>query len=156
MSLPLIISLVALITSLLGNIEKLAKWYLNFKGWRKKKTENWGKLFGGNWNNQGQIKNRPTHYIDMDGGGNGKTFEGQFNVRKSDDENGWEMFKISGKRSFKTLKCKIFRIVDGAEVLVASGILKMDVTGLCWILEESIANQFPKEALLRRGLPKIA
>jgi hypothetical protein len=113
------------------------------------------RFYSGNWNNQGQITNVPSHYVDIDAGANGNKFNGNFNVRKGDDENSWEMFTIRGKRYIGKLKCKIFKVINGNETIMATGILKKSETLLKWKLLESETDQFPKEALLRKGLPKI-
>ena len=141
---------------LLTILVNFRKGFLNFKKWRMSRLEKWSRYFGGNWDNQGQIRNRPSHYIDLEGWGGGNEFEGRFNVRNSGDENSWEMFKICGRRSIKKINCKIFKMDDYGETLVANGILKKNKNGLQWILGESSTDQFPKEALLKRGLPKIA
>jgi hypothetical protein len=157
MSITVIAVVVSMAVGLSTIIANASKGYLQFKKWRKEKLSKLGNSFSGNWDNQGQIiKNRPTHYVDIEGRGNGKKFEGWFNVRNSHDENSWEMFLIRGKRLFKKVKCQIVKIKDGEEVVVAEGILEKDPIGLRWILGNAVTDQFPKEAVLRRGLPKIA
>ena len=147
---------VTILTTAVRVIGDIFKFGNDFAKWRKEKLSKLGILYRGNWNNQGQIKNRPTHYIDMDGCYSGNGFEGMFNVCKSEDENSWEMFTIKGKRRFNIMKCKIYQIVEDEEILLATGIFKKHPKGLCWILKESATNQIPQDALLRKGLPKIA
>ena len=113
-------------------------------------------FYNGNWNNQGQITNVPSHYVDLDAGASGNKFTGRFNVRKGDDENSWEMFKVNGKRHFGKLKCKILKVINGQEKVVATGFLKKRDAILRWKLIASESDQFPNEAMLRKGLPKIA
>ncbi|HEV8285724.1 MAG TPA: hypothetical protein VGQ09_15525 [Chitinophagaceae bacterium] len=155
MNYELLFKAIVAFAALLGIIATLRKTFLLSKKWRNDRSAKWSRFFGGNWDNQGQIKNRPSHYIDLEGWGGANQFEGRFNVRNSEDENSWEMFKICGKRRIKKLNCKIFRIHEDGEILIANGILKKTQNGLQWILGESSTDQFPKEALLRRGFPKI-
>jgi len=114
------------------------------------------RFYSGNWNNQGQITNVPSHYVDVDAGATKNKFNGYFNVRKGDDEQSWELFKMCGKRHFGKLKCKILKVVNGEEKVMAKGLLKRKDATLKWRLISSKSDQFPKEALLRKGLPKIA
>lgn len=146
---------IAILSNVIRVVGETIKIVNEFGKWRKEALSKRGGLYGGNWNNQGQIKNRPTHYIDMDGCYSRNKLIGQFNVCKSDDQNSWEILTIKGKRRFSILKCNVYRIVDEEEILLATGILKKDPKGIRWILKESDTDQFPQEAVLRRGLPKI-
>lgn len=156
MNLPLIVSIVAIAVGSITIINSLSKWHSNIQKRKKTRLEKLAAYFGGNWNNQGQKINRPSHYIDFDGWGDANKLNGDFNVRNSDDENSWEMFRLSSTRRYKAFQCQIFRIKDGVKTLVAQGLLRKHPDGLHWTLREGSTNQFPKEALLKRGLPKIA
>jgi hypothetical protein len=125
------------------------------KGW-KAHVDKRNHFYSGNWNNQGQVTNVPSHYVDIDAGASGNKLNGNFNVRNGNDENSWEMFRVSGKRYFGKLNCKITKMVNGEEKIMATGILKKRKALLAWKLAKSETDQFPKEALLRRGLPNIA
>ena len=63
---------------------------------------------------------------------------------------------MSGKRHFGKLKCKILRVINVEKKVMARGFLKKRDTTLKWRLISSESDQFQKEALLRKGLPKIA
>ena len=76
------------------------------------------RFYSGNWNNQGQITNVPSHYVDIDAGASGNKFNGNFNVRRGDDENSWEMFTVRGKRYPGKLKCKILKVINGKEKIM--------------------------------------
>jgi hypothetical protein len=112
--------------------------------------------FAGNWNNQGQIRKVPTHYIDMDSLDSGREFRAQFNVRLGHDERSWRMFSITGKQWFGKMRCKIMDGDDEESTVVAKGVLKMHGKTMEWVLKEGNLLQFPEKAILRRGLPKIA
>jgi len=155
-TLDLAFKTIASIASILVIISTLIKGYRSIRKGRKERLDKLRRLYSGNWNNQGQIKNKPSHYIDLDEWGNGNQFVGRFNVRKGDDEHSWEMFDISCKRRFQKLKCEIFKMEDENKIVIALGTLKKSKNSLHWILKESVTDQFPAEALLRRGLPKVA
>lgn len=145
-----------ILLKIFGVIGSLVAAYLFIKKGLKSHINKRNIHFNGNWNNQGQITNVPSHYVDMDAGASGNNFTGRFNVRKGEDENSWEMFSISGKRYFGKLRCKIIKVINGEEKIMATGFLKKNKTCLQWNLIESKTTQFPKEVLLRKGLPKIA
>ena len=69
--------------ALLGIAVTLRKGFLIYKRWRGGRLAKWSRFFGGNWDNQGQIKNKPSHYIDLAGWGGNREFEGRFNVRRA-------------------------------------------------------------------------
>jgi len=145
-----------IILKIFGVIGGLVTAYIFIKKSWKTHVDKRNHFYSGNWNNQGQITNVPSHYVDIDAGASKNKLTGYFNVRKGDDENSWELFKMSGKRHFGKLKCKILKVVNGEEKVMAKGFLKKRDATLKWRLISSESDQFPKEALLRRGLPKIA
>jgi len=147
-NLEIVLKLFAIIGSLYGA-------YLVIKNKWRNYVNKRNYFYGGNWNNQGQIKNVPSHYVDIDARASTNKFNGNFNVRKGNDENTWEMFKVSGKRYLGKLKCIILKVINGEEKVVATGVLTKKGAILKWTLIKSDSDQFPKETLLRKGLPKI-
>jgi hypothetical protein len=112
-------------------------------------------FFEGNWNNQGQIIKTPSHYVDIDAGINKNLLNGYFNVRNAADPNSWQLWSLTGKWHFGKFKCKIQKIIEGKNVVMAEGFLEKKGALLTWNLLATEIDQFPIKALLRRGLPSI-
>jgi hypothetical protein len=144
------------IVSLFGIIGSLVATYLFLKKRRVAHLHRRNGLFAGNWNNQGQISKVPSHYVDIDAGINKNRFEGRFNVRKGDDERSWQLFGITGKWHFGKFKCKIQKVINGEPIVIATGLIQFKGAILTWKLLDGKFDQFPINALLRRGLPTIA
>src|SRR5579863_5430407 len=107
-----------------GIIGGLAAALLFFKKEWKSYAIRRNSFYNGNWNNQGQIITIPSHYLDIDGSAIGNRFIGRFNVRKGDNPNSWETFSISGKIRFGKIFCKIIKVINGSELVVANGFLR--------------------------------
>ncbi|HVU97734.1 MAG TPA: hypothetical protein VHE34_21065 [Puia sp.] len=137
-------------------IKESGKAVIAYLKWKHGRAERKGRIFVGNWDNLGQIRNVLSHYIDLESWGSGRELKGRFNVRLGTDPTSWRMFVISGKRKWGKVRCNI---VDGPEedgTTVAKGVLQMTQGKVEWVLKEGCTSQFPQRAVLRKGLPKIA
>ena len=137
-------------------VKETAKAVTTYLKWKGNRSAHKSNFFRGNWNNQGQLRNVPSHYIDMDSFASGRRFRGQFNVRLGNDADSWRMFALTGKRQLGKMKCKIWDGESEESKIVAEGVLKISRGNMVWVLKEGSLAQFPEKAILRRGLPKIA
>jgi hypothetical protein len=153
--LPTIVSILGVIGGVFGTVVTIRKANITLKKWRQKRTDRRAAIFRGNWDNMAQRILPPTHFLDLETSTYGKKVEGKFNVCRSDDENSWEMYTMLGSRQGRILRCKLYKNFGAGKILVAIGVLEKKDIGILWKLKEAFSNEFPVQAVLQRGFPKV-
>lgn len=134
------------------------KAYIEFDKKKKALRKKRDGFFTGNWSNEGQIiKNRPTHYVDLSLACAERKLQGSFNIRKSDDPDGWVKVSLTGKRHSYSSKCDVTYLVNEEVVNSAKILLTKNKEGkLEWKLVEGKPDFFPSAVVLCRSLPVVA
>jgi len=146
------------IVALIAIITGISKGFIFFrKKWIASRSKR-DKFFTGSWSNEGNIiKNKPTHFVDLTIYCGKRKLLGSFNIRKSDDTDGWVKVSMNGSRRSYSAKCAVIFIIN--EDVIKSGKVKLNKNKdqkLEWKLIKGDSDFFPETVLLYRSLPVIA
>ncbi len=111
--------------------------------------------FNGNWSNGGNHTNIPSHYLDIEIFGSDNEIRGTVNVRKWNENDNWHNVSLSGKRTFKIVKCQIIDTKSVNKNVLGTVSLTKKKKNLCWQMEYQGSEIFPNKELLHKDLPKV-